>query len=89
VASDVKASRNTLLIFIGCRLATAQPPNNSELLPFNFNFIASRNGELPNIREYSRLNWDALWYPTLKAEPSALSPSSTISRLASSKRRRF
>lgn len=46
-------------------------------------------GEFPNIREYSRLNWEALLYPTLKAEPSAVSSSSVIRRRAPSKRRRF
>jgi hypothetical protein len=62
---------------------------NSERSPFAFSFVASRNGASPNIREYSRLKWDVLLYPTLKAEASAVSPSSTISRLASSNRRRF
>jgi hypothetical protein len=32
---------------------------NSEVT-VSFNFVASRKGELPNIREYSRLNWAAL-----------------------------
>src|SRR5579872_252342 len=65
-------------------------PNTFEgASPVLFSLSASLKGELPNIRAYSRLNCDALLYPTLNAAPSAVSPSWISRRLASSSRRRF
>jgi hypothetical protein len=40
----------------GLNPSTTPQTYNSERPPFSFNFTASRKGEFPNIREYSRLN---------------------------------
>lgn len=49
----------------------------------------SRFGGAPNMRAYSRLNWETLWYPTWNAAVSALIVFDIISRLASSSRSCF
>jgi hypothetical protein len=55
--------------------------------PFNSN--ASRFGAAPNIREYSRLNCEALSYPTRYAALLTLAPATVIKRRASNSRNCF